>query len=120
MPISLSELMQDKRSCEVKIGDETAQVVYRPSAYTPIVEDALQTAIEGRRPGTGMAEYLAAIIISWEVIGDDGEEVPITKESLSSLPSRFLSEVSAAITDDVRAGGEERKNSGAGSRKRAK
>lgn len=114
MSITLADIERDERTCVVTQDEETAEVVYRPSAYTPAIEDALQTAIETNRPASGVARLLSGLLISWDVLGEDGAPLATTPESLRDIPSAFLFKVINAITADMGAG-DGRKNSGGGS-----
>lgn len=116
MPITLDNLKKDVRTCTVEYNGETAQVTYRPSGYTPEVEDRFQTYVQSSRSSNGFAEFLAGILISWDLLDDNGKEFPIELEDLRTLPGRFLTIVVNAITADMQeANDENRKNSGAGS-----
>lgn len=118
MPIRLSDLQKDERTCTVEYGGETCEVTYRPSGYTPLVESQLQDEAEAGKPGLALAGLLSKILIGWEVM--DGEKkVPTTYNSLVNLPEAFLVAVVNKITDDVQVGREDRKNSGGGSLRRA-
>jgi hypothetical protein len=117
MPIKLIDLAKDVRTCTVAFEDEEAEVTYRPSAYTPEIEDQLQTAIEKNRPSGGVADLLSGVILNWEVLEEDGSEYEPTRENLAKLPSAFLFTVINAITEDMQAEREDQKNSDAGSRR---
>ena len=119
MPIQIADLMRDERTCTVEYQGESAKVTYRPGAYTPIVEDAFQTAIETNRPSRGVAEMLAGLLVGWEVLDDDGNEIPVTVKFLVAVSSSFLFAVINAITSDMNAAKEDRKNSAGGSRRAA-
>jgi hypothetical protein len=115
MPISLSELQKDRKTVTVSVGEETAEVVYRPSAYTPEVEDEFRLALDGGRPSDALARWLASMVTAWELVDENGEQVPPTYEEMRTLPSEFLSLVVTAISEAGRPDKEARKNSGGGS-----
>lgn len=119
MAITLDDLKRDERTCTVEYNGQSAQVTYRPSGYTPEIEDRFQTCIESARSINGFAEFLANTLVNWELLDENGRQFPITLEDLRTLPGRFLTTVINAITSDMR---EERddnlKNSGAGSSER--
>ncbi len=112
MPIRVADMARNERTMEVEFLDETARVTYRPLAYTPELEAALDEA--GARASGRIIKFLEAVLISWEVLDEDGQELPPTKEVMEKLPLDFLSAVSNAITKDKLAEGA-RKNSGDGS-----
>jgi hypothetical protein len=111
MPINLSDLKKDERTCTVDFGEESGEVTYRPSAYTPETEDAYQREIEKRRPSGGAADLVSRLVISWDVIDDHGEQVPVSLEILRGMPSEFLFSVIAAIIKDLNTKRDDRKNS---------
>jgi hypothetical protein len=115
----LTHLLQDVRTCTVEYDDESAQVTYRPSAYTPEAEDTYQREIDARRPSGGCADVLSVMLLSWEVLDEDGVEIPIELELLRGMPSAFLFAVMAAIVRDLNTEREDRKNSGDGLRPKA-
>jgi len=117
MSISIRDYNRDEKICEMAVGDERAEVLYRPSAYTPRVESELQSALERNRPSAGMAELLAGVLISWEVLDEEGNEIEPTIENLMELPSVLLGAAVSAISEDI-AGDVDRKNSGGGSRQK--
>jgi len=119
MPIQIADLMRDERTCTVSYQGESAQVTYRPGAYTPAVEDAFQTALETNRPSRGVAEMLAGVLVSWEVVDEAGQELAVEVEFLIKVSSSFLFAVIGAITADLNAEKEDRKNSAGGSRRAA-
>lgn len=115
MPISFSDLIQDRRVLEFSFLDDKVVLTYRPSGITPEVEDRLQGLIETRRSSNSMAEFLAGVLVEWDVENDDGTPYPTTLESLRKLPGNFLVRMVNEITDDMMSGVDDRKNSGAGS-----
>lgn len=117
MPISITDLEKDRATCTVEWEEETAEVVFRPSGYTPLVEDRWRRAIEGNRPIGGLAEMLASILIEWELVDENGAALPPTRETLEGLPSRFLVRVMDAINEANSPGREDRKNSAGGSQR---
>lgn len=115
MPLTLTDLMQDERTFTLTYLDEELEVTYRPSGYTPEVEDRFQSKIEANRSSNSFAEFLAGILVKWNLESEDGSPYPTDVSALRKLPSRFLSRVVSEITTDMQSEMEERKNSGAGS-----
>lgn len=121
MPIRLADLENDERTCEVEYEGETGNITYRPSLYTPALEDEYQTSMETNRPTGAMCKMLAKILVAWEVLDEEGEPIAIEFEVLRQLPGRFITVMMNAITSDILASRDKevRKNSGGGSRRRA-
>lgn len=105
MPISLD---RDKtRTVKVEWGDETAGVTYYPNRVTPRWEEQFQQA----ESSTDMAEVLTHLLKSWEIVDENGEDLPPTVDVMVELPSSLLIHVFDEIrTDD--ATGEQGKGSG--------
>jgi hypothetical protein len=120
MPIKLSDLAKDLRTCTVEYEGETAEVTYKPSAYTPQVEDNLQTAMETGRPSNAIARLLDGVVTAWEVLDEEGTEIPPVFENMKTMPSAFLTTVANTITRDMQSERDDRKNSGGGSPRKAK
>jgi hypothetical protein len=119
MPITLTALRNDRRETAVEYEGESAQIVYRPSAYTPETEDGLRGAVESGRPARGLATVLSQVLLEWEVVDDDGNLLPVTLELMMQMPNAFLVAISNAVSKDMGVASEDRKNSGGGSLKRA-
>jgi hypothetical protein len=117
--IRLGDYYRDERIVEMQVGEEKAMLAYRPSAYTPRVESELQSALERNRPSAGMAELLAGVLISWEVLDEEGNEIEPTMDNLMDLPSVLLGAAITAIGEDI-TGEADRKNLGGGSRPKGK
>lgn len=113
--IKIGDLIADERTITVEYQGETAKVIYRPSAYTPIVEERAQDEIDNNRPGSGLANLLEGMLIRWEVVGEDGEELPPTVEVMREMPVSFLTAMVNAVVEDMNVSREEIKNSGGGS-----
>lgn len=113
MPIRIYQINEETRTCQVIYGDEVGHIEYKLAAYTPELEDRVQTDIESNRPSGAMAEALAGLLVSWDVLGDDGDPLPIDRPTLRSLPARFLTAIFEAIKADQEPEVDDRKNSGA-------
>ena len=101
MPISLSALTADRRTVRVPFGDDTLTLTYRPSAV-----NAKQEAreLEEREKGQHLmaqARSLAEIVESWDVLGDDGQPLPVSAEVLAGLGLDVTSKLTRAILDDL-------------------
>lgn len=120
MPVRLSDLVSDTRDLAIKIAGETLNVTYRPSAYTPELEDATQGNFERNRSSGAAAAMLAGLLVEWDLVDDDGEVIEIEVESLRTVPAEVLFAILAEIIDDLQIGKETVKNSGARSSRRVR
>ncbi|MBX6770884.1 MAG: hypothetical protein IRY83_04110 [Chloroflexi bacterium] len=115
MPVRLSHLAQDRRTCTLRVGDETVTITYRPGGVTPELEDQLREYTADQRGGAAMVALLAHCLVEWDVLDEDGEPLAPTAENLRRLPTVFLVRVAQAITDDLRPNLQSAGASGAGS-----
>ncbi|KPL70119.1 hypothetical protein ADN00_18940 [Ornatilinea apprima] len=120
MSIRISDLVQEERTITIMVGDEELSVTYRPKAYTPLVEDQMQSLMESNRPGNGLAQMLSHILINWDVVDENNKPIETTFENIRKFPVALLTLITQEINKDNRAGDEDRKNSGGGSRRGAK
>ena len=117
MAITLTELTSDTAVCEVSWGEDNAEVVYRPSAYTPRMELEFHESLKANQPGQAIAGMLAGLLVSWEIVDDAGEELAPTFEALSNMPVKFLIRVFETISQHIGPDASAEKNSGAASRR---
>lgn len=118
MAIRIGDLQKDKSSVTIKYLGEEAVVSYVPSRYSPVVEQTLHESIKNGVAGVGLAALIVNIVTAWDVIGEDGNPVPLKSEDVMKLPILFLSAVVNQITADMNVDKEELKNSEGGSRTR--
>ncbi|HLH22442.1 MAG TPA: hypothetical protein VK066_07950 [Chloroflexota bacterium] len=105
MALRLSHLAADRRTVQVPVGDEQLTVTYRPSGYTPLVEEEVAAKRDDdRRPAGPIVALLAGVLDAWDLQDDRGKPVPTTAESLRTLPTRFLGQVLTAIVEDMSPG----------------
>lgn len=102
MPISLADLTKATRSLTLEYDGSTVALTYYPGKLTPAVEARLNQANADNRPAGGVAEELARLIASWDVLDAKGKPEPITVELLRELPTRFLLAMVSAIGADAR------------------
>jgi hypothetical protein len=116
MSVRLADLVRDEREIAVDVQGEVLNVVYRPSSITPESQDVFYERIEKNRTGTALAEILSQRLVSWDLVGNDGEVIDVSVESLRKIPVDVLAFVSNAVITDMEANPEDRKNSGGGLR----
>lgn len=116
MPIFRNRITQGTRTCVVEYFDEKFSVTYSPGAITPAKEaelaEARIAAKEAQEAGETptddlarnaeiLAERLSEILVSWDVVEEDGTVVPTTLEELKTFPNALLMHVSIAIGEDM-------------------
>lgn len=102
MPIKLSKIgAKTRKTTATYDGDEVA-LTYRPGAFTPRVEARLSEAQEEGRVSQEVAAVLADVLVSWDVLDEDGKPLKPTAELLMDFPIDFLVGVTEAIGEDMR------------------
>ena len=96
MPITVADLQNKRRTITVETIAGDVEITYRLGEVTEAALD------EHNTPGFGgIIALLAQWIERWDVL--DGEEMlPITVETLKSLPRSFLLDIYGAINGDTR------------------
>ena len=82
--------------------DEPLTIEYRPRAITPRMERAFQDLQASGQADQVIYDSLHALIASWDLTDDDGQEIPRTKDALQDLPSSVLLRVFEKISEDIR------------------
>lgn len=97
MPLNLANIKNDKRTVTINYFGEECQVTYKPSVLTPTVEDELRAAED-----TGaLIETLCDMITAWEVVGENGEPLPIAPEVMGGLPNALLGAIMQGCREDM-------------------
>ncbi len=84
--MKLSTLIGRTKQATIDFGDgDLLHYVYRPAAITGKMVIAINSLTET----VAIADFCAdaaAVLASWDLLGEDGEPVPITPESLQTIP----------------------------------
>jgi hypothetical protein len=120
MPISLSGLNKQERTFTFEYDGEQAEITYLVKYYTPIMERQAHEKLDEQMPASSIALILAKLLVAWDVTGKDGKALDVRYETLEQFPFDFLAALMNAITDDQKAGLEDRKNSDGGSARKAR
>jgi len=92
MPIKLSDLQKQTRPLTLDFSGEQINVIYRPGAITP--------ALTARFVDMSNAEAVPIIVAEWDILGDDGQPLPVTAEICETLPLEFLRAVVREVIAD--------------------
>lgn len=98
MPITLSDLVSKTRQIVVKYDGEDVAITYAPGKLTP----ASVNAQEGRQ---NLEIVLAETLLAWDVLDEKGKPLPVTQETLSAMPTRFLWALIDGVNEDIRPNG---------------
>jgi len=102
MPIKIGDLSKDVRDISFVFADETINLSYKVGKYTGDAELRLSEAQTDKQPVNGLVNLLDGMLVSWDVLEDDGEPMMVTLENLRRLPVTFLADMTNAITEDMR------------------
>ncbi len=101
MPISIAALAANRRTVNIDFDGDTLKVVYRPSAINAAQE---HRELEDKAVGKyvlSIIHTLTETIVSWDLLGDDGQPLPLTEDALKPLGIDILSKISSAIIADA-------------------
>ncbi len=97
----IGNLVRDRKTVTVQVGDGTVQVTFRPSGITPEIEDRLRDMIAEQRVGASFVALLSGILVEWDLQDDEGRPYPMDAESLRRLPTVFLYAVAQAVSAEM-------------------
>ncbi len=115
MPVRVGNLVRDRRTVTIPVGDESLTITYKPSGITPETEDRLREYAADQRGGAMLVALLADCLVEWDLLDDRGKPLPVNAETLRQLPMVFLTQLVQAITEDMRPNLPSAGGSGAGS-----
>jgi hypothetical protein len=102
MSIKIGDLSKEVREISFVFADETVNLSYKVGKYTGEAELRLSEAQTDKQPVNGLVNLLDGLLVSWDVLEDDGKQMAVTVENLRRLPVNFLAEMTNAITEDMR------------------
>jgi len=112
MPLKLTELRKTTRTVTFSYSGEDVTVVYKPGLLTATRRLRMLYGsgayLEMDRPQardvlTGWESYhtdLAALLVSWDVLGEDGKPCDPTAALLEQFPQSFINALVGALIDD--------------------
>lgn len=96
--MELSELVANRRTVILELGDGKLEVSYRPQVITV-------DFLRGNHPERDDAEWLAEVVDGWDLT-DGGEPVGTDEESIrAKVPTELLAPLVLGILGDARSGG---------------
>jgi len=94
VPIRVLDLVNKRKEITVEWEGEQVKLAYRP--YSQIIENQMKLVAESSDRGATI-EQLKALLLWWELVGEDGKPAPISYETLDVLPSPLLIAMNRAI-----------------------
>jgi hypothetical protein len=82
--------------------DEPLTVRYRPRALTPRLAEQLTQDTSDESNIARTCKWLELIVAEWDLLGDDGQPIPLTEAAMQDVPLDVLKFVSDAILEDSR------------------
>lgn len=89
MPALKSLQRGDPVECQVRYGEETVTLHVDRARVTPNWMKRLGRAIENDDP-TAASQGLVEVLISWDIVDEDNQPVPMSVEVISDLPSMLI------------------------------
>ena len=108
MSIRLSELKADVRKVTFDYDGSEINVEYKPSAITPIFQSKMRKM--DTSDAMNMVEAVSVMLVSWDVLGDNGKPIAITTNTLGTLPIAFVSKVITSVFEDMQPEAREKKD----------
>jgi hypothetical protein len=102
MAITLAQLKGNLRTINVTFFQDNFTVTYRPGELTPQNTSAIQERIESGEAENVLIEMLATSLVSWEVVDENGEPLPVRRDTLAQMPGPLLLAIAEAIEEDAR------------------
>ena len=93
--IRLSDLAAGRCRTEARFGEDVVTLAYRPYLDTEIEEAAKPDG--GRLTNDTVRRFLAAVLVEWDLLGDDNQPHPLDFEALQRVPIDILVPIFDAI-----------------------
>ncbi|MBP8291935.1 MAG: hypothetical protein KAX65_04130 [Caldilineaceae bacterium] len=123
MPVKLKDLKKATKKTTFPYGADSVTLTYRPAAITPRVQfvagalvalsgkqvdlaglapEARNAIVQERMAASSEAigdylDMLTEIIVTWDVLGDDGKPLPVTADIMADFPYEFINALFAAV-----------------------
>lgn len=104
MTIKMAALAGRTASTEVHFQGETCAVEFRPNWMTPERQATLTAAEQAGQVSDSFLDLVTGMIVSWDVLDENGGPLPVTKELAATLPYSFLSAVLVAAGEASKPG----------------
>jgi hypothetical protein len=109
---SLSNITRaDPVTYTAQLGPESVSVTFDAAKMTGRWEREIATAADAN-DGERVSDLLFGVFIDWDVIDDNGQPVPISKEILLDLPGKALASLIEGMRESVLPASEEGNGSG--------
>ena len=111
MPLNVAQLVAKRVPLTFTYDGQEVHLEFRP--LSEVVQGQLRKTITDPPDETALRHFLAAVLVSWDVIGEDGNPYPVDAESLIPFPYDFLMAATMAVQEAIRPNLESAATSGA-------
>ena len=101
MPISLSSLRDERKQVRVRFGGESLMIWIYPDRLTNDVMDRYREAQEEPRDYDEMAAAFGEVVDEWDLLGENGEPMPIDGATFRDISLRILNHIWAELVEAV-------------------
>jgi len=96
----LSQMQETVAEATVKWGEHTIAFGYHPAKVTPASLDAMLDQAEDEDVNV-LSDALLPLLASWEITDDEDVPLPITADTLRTLPFALLASFMASIQEGM-------------------
>lgn len=98
----LGQIVTDKATVSVPLGEDVLTVVYRPKKLTPEFQERVSQAQGATAIRDGLYRPVAELLVSWDLTEDDGTPIdPSDEGALRCVPTVVLFAVIKAVMEDM-------------------
>ena len=100
MPLNVAQLVAKRVPLTFTYDGQEVHLEFRP--LSEVVQTKLRETITEPPDETALRHFLAAVLVSWDVLSDDGTPYPTTAEALIPFPYDFLMAATMAVQEAIR------------------
>lgn len=98
--MKLATLTSKTFATSIDFGEgEVLHFSYNPAKFTTRFYQEI-THEDGKNNVADLAVFVNALVTEWDLQGEDGVTVPLTVDSLATLPLKFLGQIVEKINED--------------------
>ena len=102
MPLRMAHVVKNQRTLTVPFDEGELNVIYKPNTVTVRLERQW-TGIEGAKEAIDAAvDVILTLVDSWDLLGEDDQPVPLTRDALEEVPGVILNRIVQSIMADQR------------------
>lgn len=108
MGLKISDIKREERTTTISFDSGDLNVTYRPNVFTPATIAELASVTDGSdnaavlEQNESFVRQLCELLVNWDLIGDDGEVIPIEPEAVAKVPLSVFQVVMRHIGEENR------------------